>query len=102
MPSSASIRETLQARSELIRSANPSAVQLPEELQGYHSLSPLESITVTTERRKFGNWYSTVYKAINSSDGGAYALRRIESVDHIYGYPACCPALISLQSQVTE
>ncbi|KAF4568184.1 PAB-dependent poly(A)-specific ribonuclease subunit 3 [Pleurotus pulmonarius] len=79
MPSSASIRETLQTRSELIRSVNPSAVQLPEELQGYHSLSPLETVTVTTERRKFGNWYSTVYKAINSSDGGAYALRRIES-----------------------
>ncbi|KAJ8690277.1 PAB-dependent poly(A)-specific ribonuclease subunit 3 [Pleurotus ostreatus] len=79
MPSSASIRETLQTRSELIRSVNPSATQLPEELQGYHSLSPLENVTVTAERRKFGNWYSTVYKAISSTDGGAYALRRIEN-----------------------
>lgn len=100
MPSSASIRETLQARSELIRSVNPSATQLPEELQGYHSLSPLENVTVTAERRKFGNWYSTVYKAISSADGGAYALRRIESVDHIYRYSACFRALTF--TQITE
>ncbi|KAG5653920.1 hypothetical protein H0H81_009277 [Sphagnurus paluster] len=31
------------------------------------------------ERRKLGNWYSTVYRAIQASDGLPYALRRIEN-----------------------
>lgn len=48
-------------------------------MQGYHSIIPLENISGSTERRKFGNWNSTVYRAINSVDGGTYVLRRIES-----------------------
>jgi PAB-dependent poly(A)-specific ribonuclease subunit 3 len=48
-------------------------------MQGYHTLIPLENISGSTERRKFGNWNSTVYRAVNSLDGGTYALRRIES-----------------------
>ncbi|KAJ7226345.1 hypothetical protein C8J57DRAFT_1093370 [Mycena rebaudengoi] len=48
-------------------------------MQGYHTLMPLETIGGPTERRKFGNWNSTVYRAINSVDGGTYALRRIEN-----------------------
>lgn len=56
-----------------------SGLNLPEEMQGYHSLIPLENIGGSTERRKFGNWHSTVYRAINSLDGGTYCLRRIES-----------------------
>ncbi|KAJ7484104.1 hypothetical protein B0H11DRAFT_2020177 [Mycena galericulata] len=40
---------------------------------------PLENIGGPTERRKFGNWNSTVYRAINSLDGGTYVLRRIEN-----------------------
>lgn len=31
------------------------------------------------ERKRFGTWSSLVYKAVKSSDGRAYALRRIES-----------------------
>jgi PAB-dependent poly(A)-specific ribonuclease subunit 3 len=50
---------------------------LPDETQGYHSLVPLES--TGSERRKFGNWYSVVYRATNASDGGVHALRRVES-----------------------
>lgn len=64
-------------RSETIRTAPASGLNLPEELQGYHTLVPLESIA--GDRRKFGNWYSTMYRATNSTDGIAYALRRIES-----------------------
>lgn len=71
------VREELQKRSEAVYTGPPPGLNLPEETQGYHSLVPLESMT--GERRKFGNWYSTVYKAVNSADGLAYILRRIES-----------------------
>jgi hypothetical protein len=54
-----------------------SGTDLPEELQGYHTLVPLEAHE-GTERRKLGNWYSVVYRAIRSSDGMPYALRRVE------------------------
>jgi PAB-dependent poly(A)-specific ribonuclease subunit 3 len=71
------LREELQARSEIINTAPAHGLNLPEELQGYHSLVPLEN--VGGERRKIGNWQSTVYRATNSKDGVAYVLRRIES-----------------------
>ncbi|KAL1938931.1 hypothetical protein VTO73DRAFT_11084 [Trametes versicolor] len=71
------IREELQRRSETVRAAPPNGLGLPEELQGYHSLVPLEPIGA--ERRKFGNWYSTLYRATNSSDGVTYVLRRVEN-----------------------
>lgn len=58
-------------------------LNLPEELQGYHSLLPLEA--TAGERRKFGTWYSTVYRATNSTDGLAYALRRVESAFNAVG-----------------
>jgi len=51
-------------------------LNLPDELQGYHTLVPLESIS--GERRKFGNWYSTVYRATGKDERG-YVLRRVES-----------------------
>lgn len=71
------LREDLQKRSEATYTAPPPGLTLPEEMQGYHSLAPLEP--VIGERRKFGNWFSTVYKAVNSADGVTYSLRRIES-----------------------
>ena len=71
------IREELQRRSETIYTTAPTTLGLPEELQGYHSLVPLEAIA--SDRRKFGNWYSMVYRATNSNDGATYVLRRIES-----------------------
>lgn len=73
------LREDLQKRSEAVHTAPPPGLGLPDETQGYHSLVPLEA--TVGERRKFGNWHSTVYKAINSSDGFAYSLRRIESME---------------------
>lgn len=76
------IREELQRRSETIHTAPAPGLGLPEDLQGYHSLAPLEP--VTGDRRKFGNWHSAVYRAINSADGQTYVLRRIESTS---GYP---------------
>ncbi|KAL6308885.1 kinase-like domain-containing protein [Sparassis latifolia] len=72
-----SIREELQRRSETIRTALVPDMMLPEEMQGYHSLVPLEPST--GDRRKFGNWYSSVYRATNSADGLQYVLRRIEN-----------------------
>ncbi|KAI0776797.1 hypothetical protein BD413DRAFT_522717 [Trametes elegans] len=71
------IREELQKRSETIRTAPPAGMGLPEELQGYHSLVPLE--VIRPDRRKFGSWYSTLYRAVNSNDGASYVLRRVEN-----------------------
>ena len=71
------LREELQKRSEIIRTAPGQGLNLPDELQGYHTLVPLESIG--GDRRKFGNWYSTVYRATNEATGVPHALRRIES-----------------------
>ncbi|PCH43050.1 hypothetical protein WOLCODRAFT_73826 [Wolfiporia cocos MD-104 SS10] len=72
-----SIREELQKRSETIRTAPPAGLNLPEEIQEYHSLVPLEPLA--GERHKFGNWYSAVYRATNSRDGATYVLRRVEN-----------------------
>ncbi|KAJ7631888.1 hypothetical protein DFH06DRAFT_1223164 [Mycena polygramma] len=73
------LRTLLQGRSEDLRTAPPQGLNLPEEMQGYHSLIPLENIGGSAERRKFGNWSSSVYRAINSVDGATYCLRRIEN-----------------------
>ncbi|KAG6857026.1 hypothetical protein H0H87_010699 [Tephrocybe sp. NHM501043] len=78
-PSSSVLRTLLQKRSETTRQIAPIGSNLPEEIQGYHTLVPLEPATGTVERRKIANWYSTVYRAINSTDGLPYALRRIEN-----------------------
>ncbi|TFK36484.1 hypothetical protein BDQ12DRAFT_609742 [Crucibulum laeve] len=66
-------------RSETIRGVAPVGVSLPEELQGYHTLVPLEPSGTGVERRKLGNWYSTVYRAIKTADGMPYTLRRVEN-----------------------
>ncbi|KAJ7115556.1 hypothetical protein C8R43DRAFT_123764 [Mycena crocata] len=79
IPASADLNTLLQGRSEDLRMAPPQGLNLPEEMQGYHTLIPLENISSSTERRKFGNWNSTVYRAVNSVDGGTYTLRRIEN-----------------------
>ncbi len=71
------MRTDLQLRSEIIHTAPAPGLNLPDELQGYHTLVPLES--VAGERRKFGNWYSTVYRA-TGKDGHAYVLRRVSGM----------------------
>jgi PAB-dependent poly(A)-specific ribonuclease subunit 3 len=72
------VREDLQKRTEALRSVVPAlGLNLPEELQGYHTLVPLE--TTSPDRRRFGNWFSTVYKAVSEKDGVTYVLRRVES-----------------------
>ncbi|KAG6335052.1 hypothetical protein ID866_4030 [Astraeus odoratus] len=71
------LREELQRRSESVHTIPSVAYQLPEELQGYHTLAPLESIV--PERRKLVSWFSTVYRATNMNDGATYVLRRIEN-----------------------
>lgn len=72
------IREELQKRSEAAHSVTFPPYNLPDELQGYHSLVPLEQ--TPSDRRKFFSWFSTVYRATNANDGQPYALRRVESV----------------------
>lgn len=82
VPPSSQLRELLQKRNETIRGIAPIGTNLPEELQGYHTLVPLEAYA-GTDRRKLGNWFSVVYRAIRSSDGMPYALRRVESKQYI-------------------
>ncbi|CAK5267354.1 unnamed protein product [Mycena citricolor] len=77
VPSSTELRTLLQRRSEDVHMGLPPGLNLPDEMQGYHSLVPLENLN--GERRKFGNWSSAVYRAVNSVDGCTYALRRIEN-----------------------
>lgn len=72
------IREELLKRSETIHQGPAPGLPLPEEVQGYHSLVPLEM--PNTEKRKIMSWSTMTYKAIKTSDGRAYALRRIESM----------------------
>ncbi|KAH9976696.1 hypothetical protein BGW80DRAFT_1289831 [Lactifluus volemus] len=71
---SPTLRTDLHLRSEIIHTAPAPGLNLPDELQGYHTLVPLES--TSGERRKFGNWYSTVYRA-TGKDGHGYVLRRV-------------------------
>ncbi|KAL5525231.1 hypothetical protein ACEPAF_9100 [Sanghuangporus sanghuang] len=71
------VREELLKRSEIVHQGSAPGLPLPEEVQGYHSLAPLEM--PNSEKRKALNWSTTTYKAIKTSDGRAYALRRIEN-----------------------
>ncbi|GJJ13967.1 hypothetical protein Clacol_008224 [Clathrus columnatus] len=77
------LRQDLTQQSELTRAVpTMTMLNLPEELQGYHTLVPLDSTVAVAgkERRpNFGNWYSSIYKATSATDGFTYALRRIEN-----------------------
>lgn len=80
IPSSSDLRQTLQERSETARTVNLVDLGLPEELQGYHTLVPVEPASVAAaDRKKFGSWHSTVYRAVRTSDGAPHCLRRVES-----------------------
>ncbi|KXN81665.1 PAB-dependent poly(A)-specific ribonuclease subunit PAN3, partial [Leucoagaricus sp. SymC.cos] len=57
----------------------PSTTSLPDECQSHRSFVPLEQHGRTTERRKLKNWYSTVYRAIKTSDGRPIALCGVEN-----------------------
>ncbi|KAF9553580.1 hypothetical protein CPC08DRAFT_223925 [Agrocybe pediades] len=78
VPTSPELRQILQERGEAARNVT-NALPVPEELQGYHTLVPLEPMLPPSERKKFGNWHSTVYKATRVSDGIPHVLRRIEN-----------------------
>ena len=81
----------LTQRSEAIRAAPPpTSSNIPEELQGYHTLMLLDQPppnggpAAKDRRPNFGVWHSSVYKATSSTDGLAYVLRRIESMSYLY------------------
>ncbi|VDC07257.1 unnamed protein product [Peniophora sp. CBMAI 1063] len=73
---SKTLRTDLQLRSETLHTAPAPGLNLPEEINGYHTLVPLES--TQGERRKFGGFPSTVYRA-TGKDGRGYVLRRVEN-----------------------
>lgn len=77
-----SIRDDLQKRSETIQTAPAPGLGLPEEIQGYHSLIPIEP--VVSDKRKMGTFSTVTYRAINSKDGLPYVLRRVESAFSIH------------------
>lgn len=73
------VRDILLRRAQMTRAAPPPGhFNLPEEVSGYHSLVPLESIAAE-RRRTFGPHHGTLYRAVKTSDGLCYALRRVES-----------------------
>jgi PAB-dependent poly(A)-specific ribonuclease subunit 3 len=51
----------------------------PEDVSGYHSLVPLESVGGNERRKSFGGYHSTVYRAVKAEDGLIWCLRRVES-----------------------
>jgi len=69
------IREELTKRSETSHSAPMHGVLLPEEMQGYHSLVPIDSMGV----HSFSSWNTMLYRATKADDGVQYCLRRIEN-----------------------
>ncbi|KAJ3997263.1 hypothetical protein F5050DRAFT_1753432 [Lentinula boryana] len=75
---SSELRQILQERSHTSRSAPLLGSNLPEELQGYHTFVPIDTVS-SPDRKKFFNLNSIVYRAINSTDGIPYVLRRIEN-----------------------
>jgi PAB-dependent poly(A)-specific ribonuclease subunit 3 len=77
VPPSSELRQVLQERSHVSRSVALGS-NLPEELQGYHTFTPIDNVSAP-ERKKFFNLNSVVYRAINSTDGVPYVLRRIEN-----------------------
>lgn len=87
-----SIREDLQKRSETIHTAPAPGLGLPEEIQGYHSLIPIEA--VVPEKRKFGSFVSVTYRAINSKDGLPYVLRRVESAFSSFSLYFSVPVIV--------
>ncbi|EIN05871.1 hypothetical protein PUNSTDRAFT_106925 [Punctularia strigosozonata HHB-11173 SS5] len=88
---SSSTREELQKRSETLYAPPLHSLNLPDEIQGYHSLAPLEPIPPANNpgtpnpsgdasgRRQWGSWFSSVYRGTKASDGAVYALRRVEN-----------------------
>ena len=79
------LREDLQKRSEQIHLGPSPNIGLPEDVQGYHSLVPLEMPSSSSDREKrkgygmAGAIQAILYKATKASDGKVYVLRRVES-----------------------
>jgi PAB-dependent poly(A)-specific ribonuclease subunit 3 len=77
------LREELRRRHALIHAQldpEQDLVDLPEMVQGYHSLFPLEDVNREDDvpSTSFGV-RTMIFKGISSSDGQAYAIRRIDS-----------------------
>jgi len=101
VPTSEELRRTLQEKAETIRGVAPPGLGLPEELQGYHTLVPLEPTGTGIDRRKLGNWHSTVYRAIRTSDGAACVLRRVESeFSQLSMRQYACRAIVLTKEQI--
>ncbi|KIK54669.1 hypothetical protein GYMLUDRAFT_48590 [Collybiopsis luxurians FD-317 M1] len=79
VPPSSELRQVLQERSHTSRSVPLITSNLPEELQGYHTFTPIDNVGAPDRKKFFFNFSSTVYRAINSTDGVPYVLRRIEN-----------------------
>ena len=70
------IREELQYRAEDIWAPTTLPLSAPEEVHVYHTLIPLDA--APERKRYFGSWNSSCYRAMNSTNGNVYALRRVE------------------------
>lgn len=74
------LREDLLKRSETIWAApfQGELSNMPESVNTYHSIVPLEWLNPNERRKSLAGWSSFVYRAIDRRDGGTYALRRVE------------------------
>jgi len=74
-------RDMLLRRAQISRAAPPPGTfgNLPEEVTGYHSLAPLESLG-PDRRPTFSQYRGSIYRAVKAADGLNYALRRVEGL----------------------
>lgn len=89
MPGSVSIAEILSPQQSLVfllttlwvqLDPEQDLVDLPEMVQRYHSLYPLEDVIREEEAPSSSLGVRTmIFKGVSSSDGQAYAIRRIDS-----------------------
>ncbi|KAL3878580.1 hypothetical protein ACJMK2_030916 [Sinanodonta woodiana] len=70
--------EILNRQALTMAQINPNTSDIPEEVDTYHNLVPLEStISNPPPKSKTFGYPTTCYKATNTKDGMAYCLRRI-------------------------
>jgi hypothetical protein len=78
------LREDLSLKNEDLQRVgdpnNPILLKLNERVQSYHSFCPID-VASAAPSIIFG-YRNSLFKAINSSDGGYYLLRRIEGLNY--------------------
>jgi PAB-dependent poly(A)-specific ribonuclease subunit 3 len=79
------LREELQKRNEdVVQVADAhilESLKLPNEVHTYHSLCPIEAQSALGRMSKVYGHPTSTYKAISTTDGRTYMLRRVEGME---------------------